>query len=69
MGIKDWKKIGENKWHKNGVIIGVIYSPLTLGKNKYILIEKDKEGIQRIRRMPATKSQALKYAKVYMIKH
>jgi len=69
MALKDWKKIGEMKWKKNNIIIGVIYSSLALGKNKYILVEKDSEGIERIKRLPSTKSQALKFAKSYMGKH
>ena len=62
MAQKDWKKIGEMRWKKNNIIIGVIYPSLVLGKNKYILVEKDAVGVERIRRLPASKSQALNFA-------
>ena len=69
MKLKNWKKISENKWQKNKVTIGVIYSDFAMGKNKYVLVERDRDGIERIRRQPTSKSKALTFAKAYMKTH
>ena len=73
MTLKDWKKIGKDKWKKKIETIwihdswGLSISPKQLKKYPYTLWMKKNEDVKR--KTFKTKSTALKYAKSYMRKH
>jgi len=71
MALKDWKKIGINRWRKGGTIIQIsnnLYSAFANGGWE-VITKHERTNYYYDDKLLKTKSAALKYAKKYMKAH
>lgn len=70
MAKKDWKKVGDDEWHKNRKSLAIKEElKSSINKNDYSVVLNTFDGMHKVLKKDLTHPKAMRYIKNYMRKH